>query len=99
MRRRCASTCAANSPCARRRGRRSPPQPGRMPPWRRCARYGGRAMYVDVHSHVVPSGDDGAATIDEGLALCREAADHGTSVLYGTPHVWPLDGLAPEREL
>jgi protein-tyrosine phosphatase len=56
-------------------------------------------MYVDVHSHVVPSGDDGAATIDEGLALCRDAADHGTSVLYGTPHVWPLDGLAPEREL
>jgi protein-tyrosine phosphatase len=56
-------------------------------------------MYVDVHSHVVPSGDDGAATIEEGLALCRDAADHGTRVLYGTPHVWPLDGLAPDREL
>jgi protein-tyrosine phosphatase len=42
---------------------------------------------VDVHSHVVPTGDDGAATIDEGLELCRDAARHGTRVLYATPHV------------
>ena len=30
--------------------------------------------FVDCHSHVVPSGDDGAATIEDGLALCRSAA-------------------------
>ena len=29
--------------------------------------------FVDVHSHVVPSGDDGADSIEEGLALCRLA--------------------------
>jgi protein-tyrosine phosphatase len=42
--------------------------------------------FVDVHSHVVPSGDDGAATVEEGVALCRIAYDAGTRVLFATPH-------------
>ena len=54
--------------------------------------------FVDVHSHVVPSGDDGAHTVEEGLRLCREAARHGTAVLFATPHVWPSLALDPERE-
>jgi protein-tyrosine phosphatase len=55
-------------------------------------------VFVDCHSHVVPSGDDGAATVDDGLALCRSAARHGTAVLFGTPHVWPHFTLTDERE-
>lgn len=55
-------------------------------------------VFVDCHSHVVPSGDDGAATIEDGLALCRTAAEHGTAVLFATPHVWPHLTLTPERE-
>ena len=55
-------------------------------------------MFVDVHSHVVPSGDDGARTVEVGLALCVEARRHGTRVLYGTPHVWPSLPLTVERE-
>jgi protein-tyrosine phosphatase len=55
-------------------------------------------VFVDVHSHVVPSGDDGAASVEEGLDLCREAARRGTSVLYATPHVWPQLTLTDERE-
>jgi len=54
--------------------------------------------FVDCHSHVVPSGDDGAPSIDEGLALCRSAAEHGTAVLFATPHVWPYLTLSEERE-
>ena len=54
--------------------------------------------FVDVHSHVVPSGDDGARSLEAGLALCAEAAARGTRVLYGTPHVWPSLPLTPERE-
>jgi protein-tyrosine phosphatase len=42
---------------------------------------------VDVHSHLVPTGDDGVGTIEEGLRLCRRAFEHGTRVLYATPHV------------
>jgi protein-tyrosine phosphatase len=55
-------------------------------------------VFVDVHSHVVPSGDDGAQSIEEGLELCRTAAQNGTTVLYATPHVWPMLPLPPERE-
>jgi len=55
-------------------------------------------VFVDCHSHVVPSGDDGAATIDDGLALCRSAAEHGTAVLFATPHIWPYFTLSAERE-
>lgn len=55
-------------------------------------------MFVDVHSHVVPSGDDGAQSVGEGLELCRSAAAAGTSVLFATPHVWPTLSLSAERE-
>ncbi len=55
-------------------------------------------MFVDVHSHVVPSGDDGARSEEEGLDLCRGAVEAATSVLYATPHVWPMLPLTPERE-
>lgn len=55
-------------------------------------------MFVDCHTHVVPSGDDGAATIEDGLALCRTAGQHGTAVLFATPHVWPHLTLTPQRE-
>ena len=55
--------------------------------------------FVDCHSHVVPSGDDGVGSIEEGLALCRSAAERGTAVLFATPHVWPYFVLSDEREL
>ena len=54
--------------------------------------------FVDCHSHVVPSGDDGVGSVEEGLALCRGAAEHGTAVLFATPHVWPYFVLTKERE-
>ena len=58
----------------------------------------GRPPFVDCHSHVCPSGDDGAATVPEGALLCREAAAHGTAVLFATPHVWPHLTLTETRE-
>jgi protein-tyrosine phosphatase len=45
------------------------------------------AFFVDTHSHVVPSEDDGSATIEEALDLCRRAVETGTRVLFATPHV------------
>ena len=54
--------------------------------------------FVDCHSHVVPSGDDGARTLAAGLGLCDLAADSGTKILFGTPHVWPHLPLTEERE-
>jgi protein-tyrosine phosphatase len=55
--------------------------------------------FVDCHSHVVPSGDDGAGSFEEGLDLCDLAAEAGTAILFGTPHVWPHFPLTAKREL
>jgi protein-tyrosine phosphatase len=57
-----------------------------------------RPRFVDCHSHVVPSGDDGAATVDEGLELCDLAEEAGTAILFATPHVWPHLPLTESRE-
>jgi protein-tyrosine phosphatase len=57
-----------------------------------------RPTFVDCHSHVVPSGDDGAGSVGEGTALCHEAARHGTRLLFATPHVWPHLTLTRARE-
>ena len=56
------------------------------------------AGFVDCHSHLAPSGDDGARTVVEGAGLAREAAVAGTAVLYLTPHVWPDLRMHEARE-
>jgi protein-tyrosine phosphatase len=55
-------------------------------------------LFVDIHSHAVPSGDDGVQSAAEGVALCRDAAAHGTRVLFATPHVFAHLPLTEERE-
>jgi protein-tyrosine phosphatase len=57
-----------------------------------------RPRFVDIHSHVVPSGDDGAQSLAEGRELAGDAFAHGTRVLYATPHVSPALPLTAERE-
>src|ERR687884_665126 len=54
--------------------------------------------FVDLHSHVVPSGDDGAQSMDEGAELCRAAARRGTRTLFATPHVGAHVDHDEERE-
>ena len=54
--------------------------------------------FVDLHTHVIPSGDDGAPSIEAGLELCREMAAGGTRVVYGTPHAHPPDSWFPITE-
>src|SRR5919205_1512578 len=54
--------------------------------------------FVDLHSHVVPSGDDGAQSMDEGAELGRAAARHGTRTLFATPHVGAHVEHDEERE-
>ena len=57
--------------------------------------------FVDVHSHAVPSGDDGARSTEEAVELCELAFAGGTRVLFATPHVhaeWDNYPLTPERE-
>jgi protein-tyrosine phosphatase len=56
------------------------------------------AGFVDLHTHVVPSDDDGAGSIEEGLELCRQMAADGTAVVYATPHAHPPDSWFPITE-
>jgi protein-tyrosine phosphatase len=42
---------------------------------------------IDLHSHVLPRLDDGAANLHEALEMCRAAARDGIEILAATPHV------------
>jgi protein-tyrosine phosphatase len=42
---------------------------------------------IDLHSHVLPSIDDGAVDLDEAIEICRAAAAHGVVTIAATPHV------------
>lgn len=43
-------------------------------------------MMIDIHAHVLPGVDDGAADMDEALALLTMAADSGVDTVVATPH-------------
>jgi protein-tyrosine phosphatase len=42
---------------------------------------------IDLHSHVLPGLDDGAADLEGALAICAAVAADGVEVLAATPHV------------
>ena len=51
---------------------------------------------VDLHSHILPGLDDGAATIEQSLDLARVAEAAGIDTIVATPHIrddhaFPLD--------
>ncbi|MBI2844002.1 MAG: phosphotransferase [Armatimonadetes bacterium] len=50
---------------------------------------------VDIHSHILPGVDDGAGDIEESVDLAELSASEGTTVIFATPHVAPLQ----DREL
>jgi len=42
---------------------------------------------IDIHHHCLPGVDDGPATLDEAVAMCRMSADEGIETIVATPHV------------
>lgn len=51
---------------------------------------------IDIHSHLLPGLDDGAASWDETLAMARLAHQDGVKVMVATPHMmW--DGVYANR--
>lgn len=46
-------------------------------------------MMIDMHSHILPGLDDGAADWDEALAMARVAVEDGIEQMVCTPH-WVL---------
>ncbi len=41
---------------------------------------------IDIHAHILPAVDDGAADLDTAAEMCRLAADDGCTTLLATPH-------------
>ena len=41
---------------------------------------------VDIHSHVLPGVDDGAADMDKAIAMLKQAKNEGTKSIFATPH-------------
>lgn len=44
-------------------------------------------MFVDCHSHILPGIDDGARTMDDAIAMARQAVEANVSHLVCTPHI------------
>lgn len=44
-------------------------------------------ILTDMHSHILPGIDDGAATLDESLLIIKRLMDQGYKKLIATPHV------------
>jgi protein-tyrosine phosphatase len=47
------------------------------------------ARLVDIHNHLLPGIDDGAAELADALALARAAVDNGITHCVCTPHMQP----------
>lgn len=41
---------------------------------------------IDLHCHILPGIDDGAKTMEDSLAMAREAVDEGITHILATPH-------------
>jgi protein-tyrosine phosphatase len=44
---------------------------------------------IDLHCHILPGIDDGAADLDVSLRMAAASADDGVSILACTPHILP----------
>ena len=42
--------------------------------------------FVDIHCHCLPGLDDGPASVEQALALCRQMAEDGITTAIATPH-------------
>ena len=42
---------------------------------------------IDIHTHVLPTIDDGPTTMTESLEMCRIAVNDGIKKIIATPHV------------
>ena len=54
---------------------------------------------IDLHSHILPGVDDGAISMDDSIALARDAALDGITAIVATPHVrhdYPTDPAVME---
>jgi protein-tyrosine phosphatase len=54
---------------------------------------------IDLHCHILPGIDDGPATIEEALEMCRIAASDGIHTIVATPHYSPDNKAWSARDI
>jgi len=47
----------------------------------------GNVAMVDLHCHILPGLDDGALSLEDSLAMARQAEEDGIAVVCATPHI------------
>ena len=43
-------------------------------------------LFTDIHCHIIPCIDDGAANLSESVLMAKQAFEDGTTSLIATPH-------------
>ena len=57
---------------------------------------------IDIHSHILPGLDDGSKSLQESVAMLRQAAAAGTTDIVASPHAnqdYAFDPLEVERKI
>jgi protein-tyrosine phosphatase len=54
-------------------------------------------VVIDLHSHILPGLDDGAATVEDALGIAEAAVADGIRVIAATPHVRSDYPTSPEQ--
>jgi protein-tyrosine phosphatase len=57
---------------------------------------------IDIHSHILPGLDDGSKSLDESVAMLRQAAAAGTTDIVASPHAnqeYEFDPLLVEQKI
>lgn len=52
---------------------------------------------IDLHCHILPGLDDGAAAVEDSLAIARAAVAAGTRTMVATPHADTSYGVLPPQ--
>jgi protein-tyrosine phosphatase len=52
---------------------------------------------IDLHNHILPGVDDGAADLAESLEIARQFVSEGVTQAAATPHYNPEGGTGPDR--
>lgn len=56
-------------------------------------------VITDMHCHVLPGVDDGPSTMEESIAVLREAERQGVSTMIVTPHFHPGRYMVPAPQV
>ena len=59
-------------------------------------------LMIDIHSHILPGLDDGSKSLEESVAMLRQAAAAGTTEIVATPHAnqdYDFDPLVVEQKI